>query len=402
MAIDTNPAKIKEILERGIEKVIDKSHLEAALKSGKKLRIYYGIDPTSPIIHLGHSIVLWKLRAFQELGHEVIFLIGDFTAQIGDPTDKEATRQPLTEAQIKENMKDYKKQASKILDFDKVKMGFNSQWLKKLNFAKILEIASHLSVQRMLERDMFEKRLHEEKNIGLHEFLYPLMQGYDSVAMDVDVEIAGNDQLFNMLVGQKLQKIYNKKDKDVLTTKLLLGTDGRKMSKTFGNTIPITDEPNNMFGKIMSLKDELIGDYFELCTQVPIEEVVKIKQALQNQTENPKDLKVKLAQEIVRQYHGEKASQKAKEEFEKVFQKKELPSDIMEWKATDGEYNIMDLLFKSGLTNSRGEGRRMITGGAVEVNGRVITDRYETIKVENGMVIQVGKRKFIRISVDSH
>lgn len=397
MAIDTDPQKIKEILERGVEEVIDKNHLEAALKSGKKLRIYYGIDPTSPNIHLGHAIVLWKLKAFQELGHEVILLIGDFTARIGDPTDKEATRQPLTEKQVQENMKNYKEQASLILDFKKTKLKYNSEWLSKLNFEKILELASHISVQRMLERDMFEKRIKDGKTISLHEFLYPLMQGYDSVAMDVDVEIAGNDQLFNMLTGRDLQKIYNKKDKDVLTTKLLLGTDARKMSKTFGNTIPVTAEPIDMFGKIMSMRDEQIGEYFELCTKLPMEEVMEIKQGLQNQTANPRDLKIKLAQEIVKLYHSEKASQKAKEEFEKVFQKKELPSDMPEWQAQREEYNILDLLLESGLVPSKSEAKRMVLGKAVEINGQVKTDWQESIKIENKMVIQVGKRKFLKI-----
>lgn len=397
MSIDTNPEKIKELLEGGVEQVIDKSHLETALKSGKKLRIYYGIDPTGSNIHIGHAIVLWKLRAFQELGHEVILLIGDFTARIGDPTDKEAARQPLTEKQVRENMKSYKEQASLILDFKKTKLKYNSEWLSKLNFEKILELASHISVQRMLERDMFEKRIKDGKTISLHEFLYPLMQGYDSVAMNVDVEIAGNDQLFNMLTGRDLQKIYNKKDKDVLTSKLLLGTDGRKMSKTFGNTIPLITAPNDMFGKIMSIRDELIGDYFELCTQAPIEEVNQIKQSLQNQSVNPRDLKVKLAFEIVKLYHGEKEAEKAKIEFENVFQRKELPSEMTRWQAGKEEYNILDLLFESGLTASKGEAKRMVLGRAVEISGQTKTDWQETIKIENGMIIQVGKRKFVKI-----
>ncbi|MDD5739081.1 MAG: tyrosine--tRNA ligase [Candidatus Pacebacteria bacterium] len=397
MSINTNPEKIKELLERGVEEVIDKSHLETALKSGKKLRIYYGIDPTGSNIHIGHAIVLWKLRAFQELGHEVILLIGDFTARIGDPTDKEAARQPLTKKQVEENMRNYKEQASLILDFKKTKLKYNSEWLSKLNFEKILELASHISVQRMLERDMFEKRLKDGKTISLHEFLYPLMQGYDSVAMNVDVEIAGNDQLFNMLTGRDLQKIYNKKDKAILTSQLLLGTDGRKMSKTFGNTIPIAIKPNDMFGKVMSIKDELIGGYFELCTQMPMEEVNQIKQDLQNQSTNPRDLKVKLAFEIVRQYHGEKKAKEAEEEFEKVHQRGELPNEITEWKATKGEYNILDLLFETGLTASKGEAKRMILGKAVEINGQTKNDWQEIIKIENGIIIQVGKRKFLKI-----
>ncbi|MDD5433118.1 MAG: tyrosine--tRNA ligase [Candidatus Pacebacteria bacterium] len=399
MTIDTDPEKIKEILERGVEKVIDKSHLETALKSGKKLRIYYGIDPTSPSIHLGHAIVLWKLKSFQELGHEVILLIGDFTARIGDPTDKDSVRQPLTERQVQTNMKSYKEQASLILDFKKTELKYNSEWLSRLNFEKVLEIASRISVQRMLERDMFEKRIQEGKTISLHEFLYPLMQGYDSVAMNVDLEIAGNDQLFNMLTGRDLQKIYNKKDKDVLTTKLLLGTDSRKMSKTFGNTIPLTAQPNEMFGKIMSMKDEQIGDYFELCTQTPMAEVAKIKQDLQNQLVNPRNLKESLAFEIVKLYHGEKEAGNARTEFEIVHQRGELPSEIAEWQAQKRAYNILDLLFESELTASKAEAKRMILGKAVEINGQIKTDWQEIIKVENNMIIQVGKRKFIKITM---
>jgi len=396
MAIDTNPQKIKELLSRGVEEVIDKNHLETALKSGKKLRIYYGIDPTGSNIHIGHAIVLWKLRAFQELGHEVILLIGDFTARIGDPTDKEAARQPLTKKQVQENMKNYKEQASLILDFKKTKLKYNSEWLSKLNFEKILELASHISVQRMLERDMFEKRIKDGKTISLHEFLYPLMQGYDSVAMNVDVEIAGNDQLFNMLTGRDLQKIYNKKDKDVLTSKLLLGTDGRKMSKTFGNTIPLNARPNDMFGKIMSMRDEQIGDYFELCTQTPMEEVGQIRQNLQSQSVSPRDLKAKLAFEVVKLYHTEKQAQQAQEEFEKVHQKGELPSEITEWQAEKSEYSLPELLHLSGMANSNSEARRLIASNAVEIDGEIQTDWLKKIQLYP-MTIKAGKRKFVKI-----
>lgn len=420
MAIDTNPEKIKEILNRGVEQVIDKSHLETALKSGKKLRVYYGIDPTSPVIHLGHSIVLWKLKAFQDLGHEVIFLIGDFTARIGDPTDKEATRQPLTEKQIKENMKNYKEQASKILDFSKVKMVFNSKWLSKLNFEKIVDLASHLSALRMLERDMFKKRMQEGKTISLHEFLYPLMQGYDSVALNVDLEIAGNDQLFNMLVGRELQKIYNKKDKDVLTTKLLLGTDGRKMSKTFGNTISITAEPNDMFCNVMSICDELIVDYFELCTQTPMSEVAKIKQDLQSQTANPMDLKNRLAKEIVKQFYGSEISEEAEKYFNNIFSERSvlMPGKNI-FKTTNKTYPILDLIWDMSecfeWNLSKSEVKRLIIGGAVKkfsiieeaklspqfplVEQKYITDEERVtdwklqLELKDGLVIQVGKPK---------
>ena len=387
----TDTKKINEILTRGVDKIIEKGHLERQLLSGKQLTIYFGIDPTSPVLHLGHSIILRKLAKFQELGHRVILLIGDFTARIGDPTDKQATRQPLSQAQVKANMRDYKKQAGKILDFTKVELKYNSVWLGKLNFEQILEIASHLSVPKLLTRDMFEKRLRKGKTISLHEFLYPLMQGYDSVAMDVDLEIAGADQLFNMLVGRDLQKTYNNKDKDVLTTKLLIGTDGQKMSKSLGNTIALTETPKEIFGKIMSIKDELISNYIELCTDLSIKE-----QAIKA---DPRTAKVLLAKEIIKMYHSEKQALEAEKEFNKIFRDKEMPENMPEWQAGKGEYGILDLLFESGLTASKAEAKRMILGRAVEINGQVKTDWQEKIKIENDTVIQVGKRKWLRLKI---
>ncbi len=391
MAINTNAKKIREVLSRGVDKVIDKKHLEKQLRSGKKLCVYYGIDPTSPQLHLGHSVVLWKLRGLQELGHEVILLIGDFTARIGDPTDKMAARKPLTEAQVKANMKTYRQQAGKILNFSKVKLKYNSQWLARLNFVKIAEIASHLSVQRMLERDMFEKRLKQGKTISLQEFLYPLMQGYDSVAMNVDLEIAGSDQLFNMLAGRKLQKIYNKKDKDVLTTKLLSGTDGRKMSKTFGNFIALSAEPNEMYGKLMSMKDELIEEYFELCARLPAP-MAEIKR-------NPRLAKAKLAREIVKMYHSQSAASKAEKEFNKVFRDRGAPSKIAEFKTKKKTYSILDLLNDSGLASSKSEAKRLVLAKGVKIDNKLKTDWQEKLKLKNGSVLKVGKRKFIKIKI---
>jgi tyrosyl-tRNA synthetase len=394
---DTNPKKIEEILTRGVEEAIVREELKKKLLSGKKIRLYLGIDPTGGDLHLGHVVVLWKLRDFQDLGHEVILLIGDFTARIGDPSGKDVARKPLSEKEVKENFKNYKKQASKILDFTKVKIKYNSTWLSKLKFADILKLATNFTVQQMIQRDMFQRRLNDNLPISLQEFMYPLMQGYDSVAMDVDLEVGGNDQTFNMLVGRTLQKIYNGKDKDVLTCKLLLGTDGRKMSKTFGNFVAIADEPDNMYGKIMSIKDELIDHYFELATRLSQEEISQIK----NSSDNPRDIKAKLAKEIVKMYHGEKNAEIAEEEFNKVFRNKELPSDMPVFETGKNNYAVLDLLCDSKLVASKNEAKRLVEQNAVEViNGEVktkIIDWKTIVDLENGMIIKVGGRRFAKI-----
>lgn len=395
--INTNSQKIEEILTRGVEDVIVKEELRKKLTSGKKIRLYLGIDPTGADLHLGHVVVLWKLRDFQDLGHEVVLLIGDFTARIGDPTGKDVARKVLTEKEIKENFKYYKKQASKILDFSKVKIKYNSTWLSKLKFADILKLAGNFTVQQMIQRDMFQKRLSENLPISLQEFMYPLMQGYDSVAMDVDLEVGGNDQMFNMLVGRTLQKIYNNKDKDVLTCKLLLGTDGRKMSKTFDNFVAIEETPSNMYGKIMSIKDELIDHYFELATRLSENEILEIKKSLNN----PRDIKAKLAEEVVKMYHGEKNAKIAQEEFNKVFRDKELPDEIPIFETEKKDYPPLDLLFDSKLASSKNEAKRLVEGGGVEVINEDIkeriTDWKKNITFEDNMIIKVGSRKFIKI-----
>jgi tyrosyl-tRNA synthetase len=400
---DTNPKKIDEVLNRGTEEVIVKDELRKKLLSGKKLRLYFGVDPTGSVLHLGHAVCLWKLKDFQDLGHEVILLIGDFTARIGDPSGKDTARKPLTEKEIKENFKNYKKQASKILDFGKVKIKYNSTWLSKLKFADILKLSSNFTVQQMMQREMFDRRIKADMPISVQEFMYPLMQGYDSVAMNVDLEVAGTDQMFNALAGRTLQKIYNNKDKDVLTTKLLLGLDGRKMSKTFDNYIAITDEPADMFGKLMSMKDELIDQYFEIATRMPQEEILEQKSALNN----PRDVKAILAKEIVKMYHGEKAAMSAEDEFNKVFRNKELPTDIPVFQIPIGspkkQCSILDLLFDTKLASSKKEAKRLVEGGGVEIQigdkkEKVIDWRKEII-LENEMIIKVGHRKFIKISI---
>jgi tyrosyl-tRNA synthetase len=401
---ETNSQKIEEILTRGVEEAIVKEDLRKKLLSGKKIRLYFGVDPTGSLLHLGHAVALWKLKDFQELGHEVILLIGDFTAKIGDPSGRDAARKILTDKEIKQNFKDYKKQASKILDFSKVKIKYNSTWLSKLKFADILKLTSNFTVQQMLQRDMFDRRIKENLPISLQEFMYPLMQGYDSVAMNVDLEVGGNDQTFNMLVGRTLQKIYNNKDKDVLTIKLLLGLDGRKMSKTYGNFVAIQDNPEDMFGKLMSMKDELINDYFELATRLAGSEIAEIKKS----SNNPRDIKAKLAKEIVKMYHGDKAAEIAEQEFDKIFKNKELPTDIPVFvpsqrdPANGGKtYNIMDLLCDTKLAPSKNEAKRLVEQNAVEIiigdKKEKITDWKKEIALENGMIIKVGSRKFIKI-----
>lgn len=395
--IDTNAKKIDEILTRGVEDVIVREDLRKKLLSGRKIRLYFGIDPTGSVLHLGHAVNLWKLRDFQDLGHEVILLIGDFTARIGDPTGKDTARKPLTEKDVKENFKSYKKQASKILDFTKVKVKYNSTWLAKLKFADILQLATNFTVQQMLQRDMFDRRMKANLPISLQEFLYPLMQGYDSVMLDVDLELAGNDQTFNALAGRTLQKIYNNKDKDVLTCKLLLGTDGRKMSKTFDNFIAIDEKPSDMYGKVMSMKDELIDQYFEIATRLSEDEINIIKKS----SDNPRDIKAKLAKEIVKMYYDEKIANVAEEEFNKVFRNKELPTDMPVFNAEKKNYFILDLLFNAKLATSKNEAKRLVEGGGVETifgdKKERIVDWKKEVVLEDGIIIKVGSRKFVKI-----
>ncbi len=389
--INTDAKKIEEILERGVSEIIVKEELKKKLLSGKKLRIYFGVDPTGALLHLGHAVVLRKLQQLADLGHEVILLIGDFTAKIGDPTGKDATRVPLTDKQIKENFKDYKKQASKILNFSKVKIKYNSAWLSKLKFEDILKLSANFTVQQMLHREMFDKRMKEGAPINQTEFMYPLMQGYDSVAMDVDLEVGGNDQMFNMLAGRQLQKAYRNKDKDILTTKLLLGTDGRKMSKTYDNAIYLTDAPADMFGKVMSIKDELISEYVDLCTNVHPREMKSVQ--------NPRDQKAMLAKEIVKMYHGEALAQKAEDEFNKMFRDKEMPSEIEIFETNKNAYPILDLLCDSQLVSSKNEAKRLVEGGGVYIDKERISDWRREVVLKNDMVVQAGKRKFVKIKL---
>lgn len=399
--------KVEEVLSRGVEKIYPSNEaLEKILHSGKKLRLYNGIDPTGPFLHLGHMVVLKKLRQFQDLGHKVILLIGDFTGMIGDPTDKSATRKWLTKNQVLENAKDYQKQASKILRFmgeNPVEIKFNSQWLAKLTFEEVIELASRFTVPQMLERDMFQARIKGDKEVWLHEFLYPLMQAYDSVMMDVDLEIGGNDQTFNMLCGRTLMKAIKGKEKFVMSTSLLAEPGQAKMGKTEGNLVALNEKPTEMFGKIMAFSDELLIPGFILLTDVSREEIQRMKEEVKSAAANPMDFKKRLAREIITQLHSENEARKAQEEFEKVFQHRELPAEIREVrlpKTFVSGATITDVLVESGLAPSRSEAKRLISQMGTAVADQIITDPNAPFTNESGTVIRVGKRKFVRIKIE--
>lgn len=395
--INTDSKKIDELLSRGVEEIIDENNLRRKLVSGKKLRIKFGIDPTGPKIHIGRAISLWKLRAFQEMGHQIILIIGDFTARIGDASDKQALRPALEEKEIKANMKTYLKQIGQIIDIHKTQVEYNNRWLGKLSAADLIKLEMDFTAQQMIQRRNFEERWNEGKPIGLHELNYPLFQGYDSVAIKSDVEIGGSDQLFNLKAGRELQRIFNQPPQDLMTLKMLYGLDGRKMSTSWSNVINIIDEPNDMFGKVMSMKDELIADYFELCTTLDIEEVKAIKNDLLSGKINPRDAKAKLGKEIVALYHGHHKANNAEKEFNSVFQKGNLPKDMPEIEISDLEINIVELVVRSGFAESNAEAVRLIEQKAVRINDEVISDRKSIIKVESGMILQSGKRNFARI-----
>jgi len=395
--INTDSKKIKEILERGIEQVIDKKNLLKKLKSGKKLRIKLGIDPTGPKIHLGRAIQLWKLRNFQDLGHQIVFIIGDFTGQIGDASDKQAMRKPLTEEEIKENLRTYKKQIGKILDLKKVEFHRNSEWLSKLKIKDFLSLAMSFTAQQMIQRRNFRERWEQNKPIGLHELSYPLLQGYDSVMIKADVEIGGFDQLFNLKMGREMQRIFGQPPQDIMTSQMLYGLDGRKMSTSWGNVINITDNPRNMYGKIMSMKDELIEDYLKLTTRFPLKKIEKIKKDLKEEKLNPKEAKSILAKEIIKMYHSKKAGETAEKEFNRVFREKKLPLKIPVFKSSKKSLPILDLLTKANLASSKNEARRLILQGGVKINNVIKNDWREIVKISDGMIVKVGKRKFLKI-----
>lgn len=395
---NTDLQKIEEVLTRGVEEVIDYENLKKKLLSGKTLRIKLGIDPTSPNIHIGRAIPLLKLRDFQNLGHKVVFIIGDFTGIIGDTSDKESERPMLDAKTVKENMKTYIKQAGKILDIRKCEVHYNSKWLKKLGFAEIGTLADMFGLHEMIVRENIKKRMDEGKRVSLRETLYPIMQGYDSVAIKADVELGGTDQRFNLLAGRELQRHYKQQPQDIMTNPLIEGTDGRKMSSSWGNTVNLLDSAQDMFGKIMSIPDNLIIKYFTLTTRVSLEQIQEIERM-----PNPRDQKALLAKEIVKIYHGEDAAQKAEEEFNSVFRDKKLPDEIPVFETDKKTYPILDLLFDSGLAESKSDAKRVVEGGGVTLeiqNSKLkIQNWKEELKLEDGMVIQFGKRKFVKIKI---
>jgi len=399
--IITNPLKIEEVLSRGVEKIYPSfKDLEKIMLSGKRLRLYCGYDPTAPTLHIGHMVTLKKLAQFQTLGHEVIMLIGDFTGMIGDPTEKIGTRKKLSREEVLRNSKNYKKLTGKILKFSGLnpcRLLYNSKWLDSLSFTDLIKLASNFTVQQMIIRYMFQERIRKEKPIYLHEFLYPLAQAYDSVAMDVDLEIGGKDQAFNMLCGRDLMKVLKNKEKFVLATKLLITPEGKKMGKTEGNLIPMDENPKEMYGKIMSWPDSLITIGFELCTDLPMEEITEISNQIKKRRLNPREAKAKLAREIVTICRNKRAAQKAEEEFNRVFKEEKLPSRIPGIKIREKALNILDLLVKIGLASSKSEAKRLILQKGVKINNQVQDDWQKIIEIKKGIVVQVGKRKFIRL-----
>ncbi len=387
---------VKRVLNRGVENIYpNKEFLESLLISDKKLTLYMGIDPTGPDLHLGHAIQLEKMRQFQELGHRIIILIGDFTATIGDPTDKQAIRKPLTKKEVLINAKGYKKQINLILK--KYTLKYNSKWFKKMKFADILSLASNFTVQQLLERDMFSKRIKEGKPVGLHELMYPTMQAYDSVIMNIDGEVGGNDQTFNMLAGRTLMKSLLKKEKFVLTLKLLTDSQGKKMGKTENNMITLNDSYQEMFGKVMSWTDDMIITGFELCTKISLEKINIFNKELKS-GENPKNLKVLLAKEIVKTYHSEKKANKAEQEFTKIFSNKGRPDKIKEYTLKSKKINPIELLREINFVSSNSEARRLIEGGGFKINDKKIISWKNDLKLKTGDIARAGKRRFIKIN----
>lgn len=395
--IITTSEKINKILSRGVEDIIGRDELEKKLSSGKKLRIKFGVDVTRPDIHLGHAIGLRKLREFQELGHTVIFLIGDATTRIGDPTGKDKTRPFLTDKEIGINAKTYIQQVGKILDIERTEIRRNSEWFDKmimLDFIKLMTMVTH---SQLINREAFQKRIAEGREIFAHELIYPIMQGYDSVMLKSDIAVHA-DQLFNEHFGRLYQEKFGQEPQAILTLPMLVGLDGKnKMSKSLDNYVGIDENPTNMYGKIMSMPDKLIIDYFLLCTDDTEADIKSMESNMQSGKLNPRDAKLNLAFEIVKIYHGEKKAQEAKEEFIKVFSKKELPKEIDEFKIQKGRIGIVDLLLKCKVAESKGEAKRLIEQKGVKLNNKVIGNWGAQITLGGGEILQIGKRKFLRI-----
>ena len=382
----------QELLERRVAEVIEKEHLAKALDSGKKLKIKLGIDPTAPELHLGHTVPLLKLKEFQDLGHEIILIIGDATAEIGDPTGKSAARKKLARKEVSENMKTYKRQIAKILDSKKTRFVYNSQWFKKMGLAQLMEMASTATLGQVQKRADFRKRLEAGGDVSVPEFIYPIMQGYDSLQIKADVEVGGTDQKFNLLMGRQVQKRFGQKEQDILTVPLLIGTDGvEKMSKTAGNFIALKEKPEEMFGKLMAIPDELIWSYFDLITNVSQEELKKVKEMV---VRDPLAAKKALAREVVEMYWGEKEAQKAANAFAAAFSKGEVPQDAPTWNLAGQEADLSEILVEKGISKSKSAVRRLVAQGGVRLNG-VKLRNWQT-RLEPG-ILKVGKKTFIKI-----
>ncbi|CUH93989.1 Tyrosine-tRNA ligase [Propionispora sp. 2/2-37] len=393
------------IIKRGVAEILPEplliEKLKRSIKTGVPLKIKLGLDPTAPDIHLGHTVVLRKLRQFQDLGHHIIIIIGDFTGRIGDPSGKSEMRKPLTEEEVMINARTYQEQIFRILDKEKTEVVFNSSWLATLHFADVLKLAAKTTVARMLERDDFSKRFKEGRPISIHEFFYPLMQGYDSVALHADVEFGGTDQKFNLLMGRQLQEEYGQEPQVAAMMPILEGLDGvNKMSKSLGNYIGINESPNEIYGKAMSVPDSLMLRYYELVTDVDLDELESIRQGFENNTLHPRDLKMRLAHILVRLYHGAEAADAAQNEFIRVFQQRDLPSDIPEYVLPDTEVVwLPKLMVTLGLAASNSEAKRAIVAGAVKINGEKILNPDQHIDITNDMIIQNGKRRFAKLKI---
>ena len=391
-------------LKRGTEEILVEKDFIERIKSKKPLRIKVGFDPTAPDLHLGHTVIINKMRQFQEFGHEVIFLIGDFTGMIGDPSGVNQTRPVLTREEVDENAKTYKKQIYKILDKEKTRIEFNSKWMKKITSAQLIDIASKYTVARMLERDDFKQRFKSENPISVHEFLYPLVQGYDSVALEADVEMGGTDQKFNLLVGRHLQQIYGQTPQTIITLPLLEGLDGvKKMSKSADNYIALNDSPDDMFGKVMSLSDDLMWTYFDLISALSLDQIKDLKKQVKN-GENPRDIKFILAEEIVMRFHNDSAASKAKNSFLKRFQKGQAPDEIktvsINYKDTlldNGKVNVARLLLLADLVPSLSEGHRALKAGSIRLEGEKIENPELEIQIKEKFILSFGKRRFIKV-----
>lgn len=390
--------KIKDILTKRVERIIEKESLSKKLKSGQKLIIKNGIDPTSPDLHLGHLIVLKKLKEFQDLGHQVVLILGDFTAQIGDPSGRKSARKALTKREIDNNLKTYLKQVGMVLDLKKIKVFRNSRWYSKMNLNEFLKIARFFTLSKISQREDFKKRIQAKKEVYMHEVLYQILQAYDSVKIKADLEIGGRDQLLNMLAGRSLMKSFNLEPQDVMTLPLLIGLDGKdKMSKSKGNYIGFLEKPEEKFAKIMSIPDSMIISYFELLTDIPEKEILKIKKAIEKGKINPLEIKEKLAFEIVSELNGKKSAEIAKREFEKVFRKRQLPSKMPIFVAKKRKYRVLDLLFDSKVIDSKTQGKRLISQGAVKIDNQKVKDFNKLIEIKNDFVIKIGKRKFLKV-----